>query len=131
MRQWIRRAALGVAVLRVGLGVVAVVRPGLVARPWVGSSHATPAGEVLGRAAGARDIALGAGVLLTSAHADGRAARELTTAAAFCDAVDALTTVTAWQRLPGGWRALVLATAAGAATVGALSAAAGPGTPAR
>ncbi|HKO32876.1 MAG TPA: hypothetical protein VJY85_03925, partial [Candidatus Limnocylindria bacterium] len=49
------------AASRIALGVSAVVSPRLAATPWVGWSSTHPAGEVLGRAAGARDIALGAG----------------------------------------------------------------------
>src|SRR6186997_15693 len=52
------------AASRIALGVAALVSPRLAATPWVGWSSTHPAGEVLGRAAGARDIALGAGALL-------------------------------------------------------------------
>ena len=57
----------------VAIGVVALVRPDLMARAWVGAVQAAgPAGVVLGRAAGGRDIALGVGALLASSRRNGR-----------------------------------------------------------
>jgi hypothetical protein len=120
----VRVAARGVAALRVGLGVSALVSPGLAARPWVGETAGDPAGTVLGRAAGARDIALGAGVLL-AARQGVRAERTWLVAGAFCDAADATTTFAHWRRLPPGGRFLVAGAAVGAAAVGALAARAG------
>src|SRR3954467_12381091 len=52
------------AASRIALGVSAVVSPRLAATPWVGWSSTHPAGEVLGRAAGGRGNAPGAGALL-------------------------------------------------------------------
>ncbi|MDQ3601126.1 MAG: hypothetical protein M3408_07735, partial [Actinomycetota bacterium] len=55
-----RRCAAWLAAGRVALGVVAVLRPELPARPWVGTTEAGgAAGRVLGRALGGRDISLG------------------------------------------------------------------------
>jgi hypothetical protein len=112
-------AARGVAALRVVLGAVELVRPGA-ARPWVGRSATGPAGTVLGRAAGVRDVVLGAGVL-AAAWTDPRAERAWVVAGAVCDAVDAATTAAAWRRLPAG-RWLVAGAAVTAAAVGALAA---------
>lgn len=111
--------ARAVAALRVGLGVAALVSPGLAARPWVGTSAAEPAGVVLGRAAGVRDLALGAGVLL-AARQGPRAERTWVAAGAVCDAVDAATTLAAWRSLAAG-RLLVAGAAVGAAALGALA----------
>ena len=61
--EWLRRGAVAVAVGRVGLGVVALTRPAVVARPWVGPTGESQAGRVLGRALGGRDLALGLGTL--------------------------------------------------------------------
>jgi hypothetical protein len=106
--------------VRVVLGVSALVSP-LAARPWVGPSVREPAGAVLGRAAGARDLALGAGALL-AARQGGRAERTWVAAGAFCDLVDAATTIAHRRRLPAAGRVLVSGAAVGAAAVGALAA---------
>jgi hypothetical protein len=105
------------AASRIALGVAALVSPRLAATPWVGWSSTHPAGEVLGRAAGARDIALGAGALL-GARQGARAERTWLGLAAFCDVADAVTTIATWRRLPSPGRLLVSAAAAGAAVVG-------------
>jgi len=114
----IRTGGRAVAALRVALGVSAIISPRLAATPWVGWSTTEPAGTVLGRAAGARDIALGAGALL-AVRQGARAERTWVALAAFCDVVDATTTFAHWHRLPSPGRALVSAAAAGAAVVGA------------
>ena len=111
-----RPAGRAVAGLRVVFGIAALVAPRRAPRLWVGPSTAEPAGIVLGRAAGVRDLALGAGVLL----ADGRAERAWVLAGAFCDAVDAATTLQQWRRLPAPGRVLAGGGALGAAAVGAL-----------
>src|SRR3954466_3660563 len=121
------------AASRIALGVSAVVSPRLAATPWVGGSSTHPGGEglgpagggpggppaggVLGRAAGARDVALGAGALLAVSQGP-RAERTWVGLAAFCDVVDAVTTAATWRRLPSPGRLLVGAAAAGAAVVG-------------
>jgi hypothetical protein len=117
----VRTGTRAVAGLRVVLGVTALVAPGIAARPWVGRSAGEPAGTVLGRAAGARDIALGAGALL-AARQGARAERTWVAAGVFCDALDATTTFAHWRLLPPGGRLLVSGAAVGAAVVGALGA---------
>ncbi len=112
-------AARAVAALRIGLGVAALVSPRIAARPWVGGSAGAPAGVVLGRAAGVRDLVLGAGVLVASRQGF-HAERTWVAAGAVCDAVDATTTVVQWRRLAAG--RLLVTGAAVAATVGALAA---------
>jgi len=118
----VRTGARAMAALRVVLGVTALVSPERAARPWVGDSAALPAGTVLGRAAGARDVALGAGALV-AARQGPRAERTWVLAAAVCDALDATTTVAAWRSLPSPGRLLAGGAAVGAAAVGALAAA--------
>ena len=115
----VRTGVRAVAALRVALGLAALVSPGLATRPWVGPSAGAPAGVVLGRAAGVRDLALGAGVLI-AARQGPQAERTWVAAGAFCDAVDAAATVAAWRRLPVG-RLLVGGGAVGAAALGALA----------
>ena len=116
---WVRTGVRVVAALRVVLGLSALVGPGIATRPWVGPSAGEPAGVVLGRAAGVRDLALGAGVLL-AARQGPRAERTWVAAGAVCDAVDAATTVAAWRSLAAG-RLLVTGAAVGAAALGALA----------
>jgi hypothetical protein len=123
VRELVELGGRAVAALRVVLGVTALVSPELAARPWVGGTASTPAGTVLGRAAGARDIALGAGALL-AVRQGRRAERTWLAAAAFCDLADAAVTGVNWRRLPSPGRLLVGGAAAGAAVVGALAAAA-------
>ncbi len=118
----LRTGARAVAAVRVALGVAALVGPGGAARPWVGASAGQPAGTVLGRAAGARDLAHGAGVLV-AARQGARAERTWVAAGAFCDAVDATTTFAHWRRLPAPGRLLAGGAAVGATAVGALAAA--------
>ncbi|MDQ3761745.1 MAG: hypothetical protein M3460_08605 [Actinomycetota bacterium] len=123
MTRQARLCSMGLATGRIAIGVVALVRPALMARPWVGPAQATgPAGVVLGRAAGGRDLALGVGVLLAAWRGDERALRGWTLAGAFCDAVDAVATATSWRALPAGGRLAVVGTAAGAAVLGGVAA---------
>jgi hypothetical protein len=118
----VRTGGRAVAALRVVLGLSAMISPRLAAWPWVGRSTAAPAGAVLGRAAGVRDVALGAGVLV-AARQGPRAERTWVTAGVFCDLVDAATTAATWHRLPSPGRLLVTGAATGAAAVGSLAAA--------
>jgi hypothetical protein len=116
----VRTGARAIAALRVALGAAALISPGLAARPWVGPSAGEPAGVVLGRAAGARDVALGAGALL-AARQGPRAERTWVAAGVFCDALDATTTFAQRGRLPAAGRLLVGGAAVGAAALGALA----------
>ncbi len=101
---------------RVAIGAVALVRPDLMARAWVGTVQAAgPARRVLGRAAGGRDIALGVGALLASRR-NARGLLGWTVAGSFCDAVDVAATLASWRDLPSRGRYAV----AGAATSGVL-----------
>jgi hypothetical protein len=107
---------------RVAIGVVALVRPDLMARAWVGAVQAAgPAGVVLGRAAGGRDIALGVGALLASSRRNGRGLLGWTVAGSFCDAVDVAATVASWRELPPRGRCAVAGAASSGALLGALT----------
>lgn len=121
MRQ-ARLCSVGLATGRVALGVVALLRPALVARPWVGKAQAAAlAGVVLGRAAGGRDLALGVGTLLAAWRGDERALQGWTLAGAFCDAVDAVVTAVSWRDLPTWGRLAVAGAAGGGAVLGGLT----------
>jgi hypothetical protein len=118
-----RYAATAVAVGRVGLGVTALAWPSVPARPWVGPSADELGAQLLARALGARDLALGLGALAAVWQAPaGRSAGGWYAAGALSDALDAAVTVAAWPRLPRTTRWLVAASAGGAALAGAAGA---------
>ena len=116
-----RYAAMAVAAGRVGLGLAALAWPSVPARPWVGSSADELGPRVLGRALGARDLALGLGALAAArtAPSGARSAGAWYAAGALSDALDVAVTTAAWPRLPRGTRWLVAASAGGAAIAGA------------
>jgi hypothetical protein len=118
----LRRGATAMAVGRIGLGMVALTSPAVVARPWVGPSGESQAGQVLGRALGARDLALGLGTLAALRRPPGpgtdRAATTWVGLSALADGADLLVTVGSWGRLPTRGRWLVAAAAGGAAALG-------------
>ena len=70
LRVQLRRGATAVAAARVAIGVLALARPGVPSRPWVGAGAGTGAGtaglaaRALGRALGGRDLGLGLGALV-------------------------------------------------------------------
>lgn len=90
-----RRAAIAIAVGRIGLGVGALLatRPALRALGFPGTDAS---GHALARLAGGRDLALGA--LTLAARNDTAALRALTLAGASLDAADALTLGLAGQK---------------------------------
>ena len=68
-------------------GVAFIARPKLMDRGWIGKQARLPGAQVLARAVGARDLALGLGGMQAVARNDGSAQPWLG-AAAICDAVD-------------------------------------------
>ena len=127
----LRHAATAVAAGRVALGVAALARPSVPARPWVGASADELGARVFGRALGARDIALGLGALAAlriapagsaGAQAAGAQAGAWVAAGALSDALDVAITAAAWPELPRTTRWLVAASAGGAAVAGAAGA---------
>lgn len=52
---------------RLALGILLFVNPGFAARTWLGADGANPGVELLFRSIGARDVALGAGLLAAPA----------------------------------------------------------------
>jgi hypothetical protein len=117
-----RRAAGGLAAARVTLGVVAYAAPALPARPWIGDAASrTTATTVLARALGARDLGLGAGLLLAARH--GAPTRGWVEAGALADLGDLVATLLSFRELPRGGRWLILAVTAGAVAAGRLLAA--------
>ena len=94
---------------RLATGLVCLVVPHVVERLWFGRSRPGP-GTVLMRAVGARDVAIGAGLL--SARRDAERARPWLLAGALCDAIDVLATFASRRHVPR--RSVVGLTAAAA-----------------
>ena len=120
----LRCGAWAVAAGRVALGVAALARPSVPARPWVGEAAGGVAARVLGRALGARDLALGLGALgaLQGGAAERGSARAWVAAGALSDALDVTASLVSWRELPQRGRWLVVAAAGGAALTGAAGA---------
>jgi hypothetical protein len=91
-------------------GVAFIAEPKLMERAWIGKEARLPGAQLLARAVGARDLALGLGGLQALARNDG-SARPWLAAAAVCDAVDFGATWTAKQGIPRQARSGVLAIA--------------------
>lgn len=119
-----RRSARAVAAGRVALGLTALARPALPARPWVGAAADDLTARVFGRALGARDISLGLGALAALGRPAGEfgSARAWVAAGALSDALDVIVSVSSWGELPPKGRWLVVASAGGAALAGATAA---------
>jgi hypothetical protein len=105
------------------IGATFIVRPKLLEDAWIGRQARLPGAQVLGRAVGARDLALGLGGLQAVARDDG-SARPWLAAAAVCDAVDFGATYAAGRRIPRSGRNGVLAIASVVSLLSALTAAA-------
>ena len=108
---------------RLLIGVAFIAEPKLMERAWIGKQARVPGAQVLARAVGARDLALGLGALQAVARDDG-SARPWLGAAAICDAVDFGATLAAGRRIPKQPRTGVLAIASVFSLLSALLAAA-------
>ena len=112
-------AARTLAAVRVAIGVTAWLAPKVALRPWVGKAACEfPSVILLGRALGARDIALGAGTLLAAQQT--RPVRGWIEAGGLSDAGDSLATLMTFRDLPHTMRWAVLATTLGAAAAAAM-----------
>jgi hypothetical protein len=100
---------------RIAVGLAFLVAPALAGRLWVGDD-ARPAGaRVLGRAFGARDLALGLGVVIALDR--GAPVRGWLEASALADASDFTAGLLGADALPRGLRPGVLALGAGSAAL--------------
>ena len=114
-----RQLAETVAWGRIAIGVTALVAPTLPLRPWVGRDFAwQPRAKLLARSLGARDLALGLGVILALRH--DAPVRGWVEGAGVADAGDCLATLLAFGKLPKASRWLVVLSAAGAAATARL-----------
>src|SRR5215212_3785705 len=107
---------------RFGFGLAFIARPRLLEGAWIGRQARLPGAQVLGRAVGARDLALGLGGLQAVARDDG-SVRPWLAAAAVCDTVDFGATYAAGRRIPRQGRNGVLAIAGVFSLLSALAAA--------
>jgi hypothetical protein len=103
-------------------GVAFIARPELMERGWIGKPARLPGAQVLARAVGARDLAVGLGGLQAVARGDG-SARPWLAAAATCDAVDLGATLAAGSGIPRQARLTVLAIAGVAGLLSVIAAA--------
>jgi hypothetical protein len=99
-----------ISVGRLVFGVAFIAEPKLMERAWIGKQGRLPGAQLLTRAVGARDLALGLGGLQALTRNDG-SARPWLAAAAVCDAVDFGATWTAGRGIPRQARTGVLAIA--------------------
>ena len=112
---------------RILFGTVFISQPNVMDQGWIGKQARLPGAQVLTRAVGARDLAMGLGGLQAAVRNDG-SARAWMAGAALCDAVDFAATYAAGRKIPRSSRTSVLAVAAGAAVLSAI-AAIGSGAP--
>jgi hypothetical protein len=109
-----RDLAVGLAGGRIAIGVVSLLVPGVAGRAMMGASGDSRGARLLLRVVGARDVALGVGVLAALDRDAG--VRGWLRASAVVDALDAAGSLLARNHL----RPTVFPAAAGAATGGAL-----------
>jgi hypothetical protein len=118
-REQARQLATTVAWGRIGIGITAMLAPSLPLRPWVGDLAGDRRGKLLARSLGARDLALGLGVILALKH--DAPVRGWVEGSGLADAGDVLSTLLAFGKLPKGGRWLVLFSAAGAVAAARLA----------
>lgn len=92
-----------------------IVAPRRIGRKWIGLAADHPGGRMVTRLTGARDIALGYGVI-KALDAGDPSARDWITVAGACDVVDTVATLAAFPSLPKRGRLVSLLAASGAAT---------------
>jgi hypothetical protein len=109
---------------RIGFGLALIVSPERVTALWLGGDAGRAGTRVVTRGLGARDLALGAGVLAVAESE----LRPWVAAAILADTADLIATVAAGDSLPLMGRLLVGAVASGGAALGLMALA---GLPAR
>jgi hypothetical protein len=106
-------SARAVAIGRIVFGVAFMLAPGLTGRVWIGEEATRPPVKILTTAIGARDLAMGIGVLMAMGR--GKPARGWLEGIALTDALDFTAALLGRARLPTAQRRIVLALAAGSA----------------
>jgi len=108
-----RAFAIATAAGRFGLGIALMLSPRRFGRRWIGADADRAGASLAVRATGARDAALGLGLLM--AYRRGRPVRGWLEAAALTDAADFVSTIIAFRKLPALGRLVTLASAGGVA----------------
>jgi hypothetical protein len=110
-----REMAIAQARGRIAVGAAFFLAPGLAGRTWVGGDAVRPSAKLLARAFGARDLALGLGVVIAIDR--GAPVRGWLEASALSDAGDAVATLLGASAVPALIRPGVLALGVGSAAV--------------
>lgn len=110
-----RLLAATIAAGRVAFGTALAIAPARAARIWIGSASDVPGARVAMRATGARDIALGMGLLMALRH--GKPIRGWVEAGAVVDSADVAFTLMSFRHLPTPGRVLTVASAAAVAAL--------------
>jgi hypothetical protein len=113
----IESLARGLAVNRISFGAGLVLAPSLYGRTWIGSGAKDPRAQVLARALGARDLALGAGGLQALRAGDRERARRWFAAQGVTDAVDLVATLLGGRDVALPARVFAASMAAGSAAI--------------
>jgi hypothetical protein len=100
--------------LRVGLGTALFLAPRTFARLWLGERDLDASAHLAMRSLGARDLVLGAGLLIAMER--GAPVRGWVEAGAAVDMADVLTSLREWDEFPS-WRVLGTLVSAGTAAV--------------
>jgi hypothetical protein len=112
-----RDLALALARGRMAFGVAFLLAPGLMRRVWIGADAGRRPVKVVTRALGARDLALGLGVVIALDR--GAPVRGWLEAGVLSDSADFLATLLAGDSIPEDARRGVLLIAGGSAALGA------------
>jgi hypothetical protein len=112
-----RDLALAQARGRMAVGAAFFLAPGLAGRLWIGDDARRPAVKVLARAFGARDLAIGLGVVIALDR--GAPVRGWLEAGALSDTLDFTASFLAGDAIPAGLRSFALALGGSSAALGA------------
>jgi hypothetical protein len=116
-----RVLATALSLNRIGFGLAYVLAPARAGRGWIGRAARDPATQVFVRGHGARDVALGAGALVTLVPRRTAAARLWLAGQAIADGSDVIATLRARRRLPREGFRFAMAMASVSAAIAALS----------
>jgi hypothetical protein len=118
-----RGLAIALAVNRAGFGLNYLLRPRQARTSWIGRAARKPGTQVIVRAQGIRDFALGAGALRAAARGDARELRAWVAGQTLSDLTDLVATWIAHDDLPKRRARLAMAVAGVSTAVGAAAAA--------
>ena len=124
----LRAPAIALAAGRVAFGAGLALAPAPFAGVWIGRRAREPRTQVICRGFGVRDLALGAGGLLSLQRNDFGRPRWWFAAQALADATDLVATLAAGPILPPARRRAVAALAGGSAAIGIAAAVTDVGT---